>query len=282
MRFDITLSRDRLLRVLLPSLLATTQQPLPAHAAVKISNGVEEIRKAASLIPGYGPPDIAYPPAFRGRWQVQSRVVSVATPLGEEAAPAGELKAMRLLMAAEKPLTFEARYLDTENAGGIAIANERSDAVALSAKTYDGTVIADRGWNAERQAAAQPGAASLVDYTARWEPGNPNVLTLSCKGSVTEYKVTKRSFEAPFDGAFGTSEYARIADAGSEGVISAVPKIMASRVQTKFKWDAAESGVRQIEALELTQTFDPTATGFADLAGATPVLTVKRRLVYTR
>ena len=106
---------------------------------------------------------------------------------------------------------------------------------------------------------------------------------MTSKGSVTEYKVTKRSFEAPFDGAFGTSEYARIADAGSAGVISAVPKIMASRVQTKFKWDpTAANGVRQIEALEITQTFDPTATGFADLAGATPVLTVKRRLVYTR
>ena len=40
--------------------------------------------------------------------------------------------------------------------------------------------------------------------------------------------------------------------------------------------------VRAIEALELTQIFDPTATGFADLAGATPVLTIKARLVFTR
>ena len=96
-------------------------------------------------------------------------------------------------------------------------------------------------------------------------------------------KVTKRSFESPFDGAFGASEYARIADAGSEGVITAVPKILASRVQTRYKWDTeAAGGVRQIEALELTQTFDPTQTGFADLAGAQPVLTVKSRLVFTR
>ena len=281
MRLPIT--RERLLRVLLPSAAFFVTQP--AHAAVKISNGVEEIRKAASIIPGYGPPDIAFPSVFRGRWQVQSRVVDVKTPLGEETAPKQELQEARTLMAAAQPLAFEARFLDVDNAGGIAISNERSDAVALSAKTYSGTVIADRSFNAERRAAAQPGAAALVDYTARWDPGNPNVLTLSCKGSVTEYKVTKRSFEAPFDGAFGTSEYSRIADAGSAGVISAVPKIMARRVQTRFKWDieVADGGqVRRIEALELAQTFDPTATGFADLAGATPVLTVKSRLIFTR
>ena len=40
--------------------------------------------------------------------------------------------------------------------------------------------------------------------------------------------------------------------------------------------------VSTIEALELTQIFDPTATGFADLAGATPVLTFKQRLEFTR
>ena len=189
---DPTLPRGRLLRLLIPSAaLFATQQPQSVQAAVKISNGVEEIRKAASLIPGYGPPDIAYPAAFRGRWQVQSRVVSVTTPLGEESAPADELKAMRLIMATEQPLTFETRFLDTENAGGIAIANERSDAVALSAKTYTGTVIADRGWNAERQAAAQPGAASLVDYTARWDAPYPHSFaTLSRRAGLTLSRLT--------------------------------------------------------------------------------------------
>ena len=53
-------------------------------------------------------------------------------------------------------------------------------------------------------------------------------------------------------------------------------------MQTRHKWDGSGGDVRQIEALELAQTFDPTATGFADLAGATPVLTVKSRLVLTR
>lgn len=286
MRTPPLLTRQELItRLLLPSaaLLANTQQP--ASAAVKFSSGMEEVRKAASLIPGYGPPDLAFPAAFRGRWSVQNRVVDVKTPLGEEAAPAEQLKAARQLLAALQPLVYEARFLEAEGNGGIVLANERSDGVALSLKEYSGTVIADRAFNAERRAAAQPGAASQGEYEARWEPSNPNVLTLSCRGKVIETKVTKRSFESPFDGALGTSEYARIADAGSMGVISSVPVIMASRVQTKYKWEPATAPgaqVRAIEALELTQIFDPTATGFADLAGATPVLTIKARLVFTR
>ena len=58
---------------------------------------------------------------------------------------------------------------------------------------------------------------------------------------------------------------------------------MIGLILVRYKWDATlGADVRQIEAIELTQTFDPTATGFADLAGATPVMTVKSRLVLTR
>merc|ERR1712151_886954 len=102
----------------------------------------------------------------------------------------------------------------------------------------DGGVIADRRFNAECRAAAAPNAPPLSSLTARWDAANPNVLTLSdaTTGRLTETKVTKRSFEAPSDGAFGTSEYARIADAGSVGVLDAVPVITASRVQTRCRW----------------------------------------------
>ena len=270
------------LAVLLSSGAVFLPPPESASAAVKLSNGMEEIRKAASLIPGYGPPDIAFPAAFRGRWRVQNRVVDVKAPLGEEAAPAAALLAARELMTAEKPLLYEARFLATES-GGISITNDKAGGVALSANAYSGPVIADRAFNAEQRAAALPRAFPLQDYEARWDATNPNVLTLACRGSLVETKVTKRSFDSPFEGAFSTSEYARIADAGSEGVMSSVPQILAQRVQTKYKWDATADGVlRQIEALELASTFDPTATGFADLAGATPVLTVKSRVVLTR
>ena len=143
--------------------------------------------------------------------------------------------------------------------------------------------IADRRFNAERRATATSLALSEpARYEARWEPSSPNVLTLSdSSGRVVETKVTKRSFDAPAAGAFGTSEYARIADAGSAGVGAAVPYILARRVQARYRWSDA-SAPATIEGLEIEQIFDPTQTGFADLAGASPVLTTKARLLYSR
>lgn len=223
------------------------------------AGGLDEVRKAASVLPGYGPPDLLFPGVFLGRWRVSSTVTDVKTPMGDASAPQEYREAIALLNS--PPLTFEQRFVATE----------------------DGTVIADRAFNAVRRAAAMPGAASLQDLQAKWVSTNPNVLTLTVlsTGSVVETKVTKRAADSPFDGAFGTSEYARIADAGSSGVVSAIPSIKAERVQIRYKWDAATDGAapaRVIEALELREIFDPTATGFADLAGATPVLRVKSRL----
>ena len=236
---------------ILASWLASTV-PQPA-----LAGGLEEVRKAASLLPGYGPPDIAYPASFRGRWKVTRQVVDVQTPLGESAAPAAALAQARSSLGTSS--VFEQRFV--QDPGG---------------------VIADRSFNTEHRTAAVSGV-QLTDLEARWDPSNPNVLTLAriSTSSLVETKVTKRSFESPFDGAFGTSEYARIADAGSAGVLSAVPTILASRVQAKYKWEPMPD-VRRLDALEITQTFDPTQTGFADLSGATPVLTTKARLAFER
>ena len=66
--------------------------------------------------------------------------------------------------------------------------------------------------------------------------------------------------------------------------MSSVPQISATRVQTRYKWDAGAppQTIKTIEAPELTETYDPTATGFADLSGATPVLKVKAILRLAR
>ena len=117
-----TFTRSAVTRLLLPSAAFLVHDATPpASAAVKFSSGMEEVRKAASLIPGYGPPDLAYPAAFRGRWRVRSRVTDVKTPLGEENAPADQLQAARQLLAAEAPLEYEARFLEAEGNGGIVL-----------------------------------------------------------------------------------------------------------------------------------------------------------------
>ena len=222
-------------------------------------DGMDEVRKAASVLPGYGPPDLAYPAEFQGRWRVTRDVVDVQTPLGAEAAPARELKRALNAKAAQAS-AYDARFIELE----------------------DGRIVADRAFNAEQREAALLGPEP-EPLTARWEPSNPNILTVSYarSGQVVETKVTKRSSESPQPGAFGTSEYARIADAGSSGPMGGVPSILARRLQARYRWDPGP-GLQRFEALELEEIYDPTQTGFADLAGATPVVKSKARLVYTR
>lgn len=65
-----------------------------------------------------------------------------------------------------------------------------------------------------------------VHGPSRWSPTNPNILTVSLpNGVIREVKVTKRGFEEPQPGAFGTSEYCRVADAYPDAGLNSVPKV---------------------------------------------------------
>jgi hypothetical protein len=88
----------------------------------------------------------------------------------------------------------------------------------------------------------------------------------------------------PMENAFGASEYERVADAGSDGIVAAVPLIQARRVETRYRWALPPDGgaVDTIQGLERVSWFDPTQTGFADLRGASPSLVVKSRFEYAR
>lgn len=228
------------------------------------ADGLETIRQAAASIPGYGAPDIYYPELFRGRWTAERRVYDVQEPLASSTpglvAVADEAK--RLLGAGS--LQYDVRFLSRE-----------------------GHVIADRAFNTESlAAAAHPSSTtSLERPQAEWSASNPNILTLREGPRLVEYKVTRRASEAPSDNTFGTSEYERVADAGSAGIVSAVPLIQARRVEARYKWAApTEEGdiVDQIDSLERVSWFDPTQTGFADLRGASPALVVKARIKFRR
>ena len=279
------LSRAALLRaspVLLLPLLTRIHEDqhrsvVCTYAAVVFDSGADAARRAAALVPGYGPQDALFPAIFRGRWSVRAQVVEIKTPRGEENAPVEALRRARTATS----LSYEARYLDANGGGGIILQNEGSG-VSLGTRRYASRVIADRGFNAERYAAAQPGAAPLQDYTAKWDAGFPNTLTLTSPSGVAETKVIKRLIEEPYDGTFGTSEYARLTVAGPAGDLKAAPSVLAQRVQTKYKWEpppsGSEEGVHTIEALELAVL----ASGFGDPAGATPLLVVKSRLTFTK
>ena len=260
---EACLGRRAAAALLAPLLVAAP--PSVARADVK-----EEIRKAASVIPGYGPSDLLFPNAFRGRWKVTRSVVDVQYPLGKDKVPADEVDLVeKQLAAGNDGIVYEARFVETDDPGA-----------------FGDSVIPDRAFNAEQRESALK-ALPLDELEARWSSSNPNVVTMRNKrtGTVTETKVTKRSTETPEGGgAFGTSEYARVADAGSEGVLGGVPRILATRERARYRYSVTERGQRptRIEALEIADLFDPTQTGFADLAGATPVLKVKARLTLDR
>jgi len=231
-----TSTRRRLL------LSTATLTPTSALAA---DTPAESVRKAASNIPGLGPPDVLFPAAaFKGRWKVQRTV-------------AARTGAVSLLASSPDAESYETRFLDYG----------------------DGEhVVIDRAFEAESRARAGAYGPGFEAAKARWEPSNPNVCTLeSATGALLELKVTKRSFESPGPGGFGSSEYSRVAVA--QGGVAAVPQILARRLQTRYRFDDNAS---VIEALEIQNVYDPQATGFADLNGAQPVATVKSRLTLSR
>ena len=246
--------------------LPLAARPLPARAAFEAAT--ERARVAASALPGMGPADLYFPPAFCGRWTVTREPVSVATPLGEDAAARAPAAAAALARAratlSRGAVPHEERFV-APSALGAAAAGER------------GACIADRAFGAlRREAADDDGGGALTSVF--WDEQNPNVLSLEgAGGALRERRVTKRSFESPAPRAFGTSEYARIAAAARGGA----PLISAERVQARYRW-ADEDPPREIEGLEISSVFDPSATGFGDLAGAQPLVVVKTRLLFAR
>lgn len=104
------LSRDAVVRGVALLLHGTLMPPLRGSAAP-----IEDIRKVASVLPGSGPPDLPFPKAFQGRWQVTCLIADVKAPLGDTAAPQAALDAARMQLSANRPSAFEARWVATED-----------------------------------------------------------------------------------------------------------------------------------------------------------------------
>lgn len=94
-------------------------------------------------------------------------------------------------------------------------------------------------------------------------------------GVLREIKVTKRGFEEPQEGAYGCSEYCRIADAYPDAGLSSVPRLSAVRVLSKYKRQSPTS----IVGLELVQSY-PTES--LSLGEPEPLLILKSRLTLTK
>lgn len=215
----------------------------------------ENIAKTASKVPGYGASDVFYPLYFKGVWLAERELVECKVQ-GEDKDLGGlDLRAVKdAQQALQSPVRYKVRFIERE----------------------EGDVIADRAYNVigERNAAKRTNFdGGEASFQTRWEPSNPNILTLtSVDGTVLETKVTKRSFETPSEDTFGTSEYARVAESSSTA--AAVPQLSAIRTLVRYKWN----GIDEIQALELVKRY-PAVTLQSD---PEPFVIVKSRLSLKR
>ena len=130
----------------------------------------QNIRKAASSIPGMGPPDVGYPKEMLGRWSVQRLLVDVEFPQGQAGAEAS--------IAADL----------LERKGAI----ERYNVRFIQGK--GGLTVADRDYMARSMARAIEG----VNVEVQWKNTNPNVLTVSYPtGVLREVKVITATRSTP-------------------------------------------------------------------------------------
>jgi hypothetical protein len=138
---------------------AAAAAPLPGEG---VGDDVgERVRKAASKMPGMGPPDVVYPAGVLGRWRVQRVLADVEFPQGEAQADAGI-------------------------AGAMVARKGRTDAFAVRFIAGKGGVVADREFNTRSVTSASEGA----DVSVQWKATNPNVLTVQYPdGQLRETKV---------------------------------------------------------------------------------------------
>ncbi|CAM9663003.1 unnamed protein product [Discosporangium mesarthrocarpum] len=125
----------------------------------------------------------------------------------------------------------------------------------------------------------EPGSAQEV----KWEAGNPNILTVTLSnGGSVERRVTKRSFEEPELGKFGTSEYARVATSGGGEGPASIPRLSAARVLGRYRLKEDETmagNLPSIEGIELTKFYPLVPNSFGAVE---PFLIVKSRVNLTR
>ena len=114
---EACLGRRAAAALLAPLLVAP---PSIARADVK-----EEIRKAASVIPGYGH-QICCSRMLCGRLEGHPSVVDVQYPLGKDKVPADEVALVeKQLAAGNDGIVYEARFVETDDPGPLPISDSR-------------------------------------------------------------------------------------------------------------------------------------------------------------
>ncbi|KAJ8906234.1 hypothetical protein NDN08_002728 [Rhodosorus marinus] len=211
-----------------------------------------------------GPSDVCFPDNFAGEWKVVKNVTDVKITSARELKELQDVRELKMFQAlVGKTVEYPVQFMN-----------------------HRGNVIASRGFNIRSSKAADAVAVGRTPgrISSLWDPDNPNVLTVSERGSPTlrEIKITKRSFSAApgGEGTFEYTEYARIVDTVDGELLDPTqrvdmpnkPKLLAKRTLAKFKIISPQ----QIDSLQLEYYFpynDPTAPA---------EFIVKSKLSYTK
>lgn len=218
------------------------------------------MRKSASNMPGYGPSDVYYPPAWAGLFTIRRQVTrDTGTDL---------------------TLTYKFRLLPTIDVNNQAAA------------------VQDRGYNQANLEAALRGAviddndgSSLAGTAVRsytWSANNPNDVSVElADNSVKSIKVTKRAADSTAE-TVSSSEFQRVSQVSAA---TGIPVVTARRVLTKYKAatpiDNQNDAVTTIEGLEIVYDMggggDPmSATTATALSTDKPRVLSKSRLLLER
>lgn len=162
---------------------------------------------------GGGPPDLVFPEQFEGVWDVMSELVSVETPLGEDAVP--NLMALRRAQREDlnRPVRYQVSFI--RNDRGKVVFDRRFNTASMLSMYYDGQL-------------------DSISQRISWNPNDPNVLSLSMpQGFSVRTRVTRRSEEFPAADRIETSEYVEsVYEDGGSGA----PRVKASQCFTKYKF----------------------------------------------
>jgi hypothetical protein len=240
--------RRNILLWTIPSLLVATGTATPAAADVG-----HNIRKSASILPGYGPSDVYYPHKFQGLWNMKREIIRDG----------------------ERPnliFNYKVRFLPSDDGDAVADRGYNQAHLEAAIRGSDDTDI----------------SAAVRSYD--WSVNNPNELQVAMVDGSSKYiKVTKRATEATDTTVF-SSEFQRVSQ---QTTLTGIPVITARRVQTKWKVTAVDTNNKDsedssIEGLEIVYDMggggDPlSATTTTALASqAEPKVISKSRLTLER
>ena len=210
---------------------------------------LSQVRNAASVLPGLGPPDVYYPSSWKGKWITEQTFTSVNITQDTT----------RIIPYIQK------KYKD----------NEPLIYTRVYSSFDDSKVVLDRSLTTTSM-----WRSLLLDKAALciWEYNNPNVATVQTSdGKLDEYKVMKRSIES--GDYFGSSEFYRIAETITSLQYS-VPKIYGCRILSRYREEEKDDNgiVSKISGLERMYMYDADTLDI----NAKPLSIIKSKFVMNR